>query len=196
MGFMDILKGVGKIAGFAAAPLTGGLSAIPAAALSAGGALLGGATDAIAANRGTKLDASLNADALRTQRQGENRAERDDAWKKLQQAAYTRSSQGYTPPELRSDVLDRTRTLPAFGIARTGGPSASVMQGAQGLESEVLKRLMEGSQLPPITDVNQASKMGGWEKLLNVLGPALSVGGAAKKTTQPQYPSYTPLEKF
>lgn len=151
---------------------------IPAIAAAAGSAM-SAAAKAKAANRGQQLQASVDQDRLRLDRQAEDRAERGDAWQKLQNAAYIlNEAKPYTPPSLTG--VRGTYTLPTFGIARSTGPSASELAGATGLEREVLRRLVGGSQLPPLTDISKYTKMGGWEKFFNIAGPALGALGSAK----------------
>src|SRR4051812_17737457 len=121
---MSIWGTIAKFAGHAFAPLTGGLSEIPG---SIGGRLLDqvgkgaqGAAQSMAGNRGTALDASLDRDRIATGRQAEDRTERDDAWKKIQQAAYVMNgAQNYAPPTLQTS--QGSRTLPSYGF----GPHAS-----------------------------------------------------------------------
>jgi hypothetical protein len=129
--------------------------------------ILGAASGSMANNRGAGIAAGLDADQVATQRQAENRTERDDAWKRLQNADYAQHTQGYTNP----------RGLPSFGIARTGPMGADVLKGSQGLEDEAMRRLVDGPQIRPLTDVEKKSKMGGWEKFMNIAGPVAGFFG-------------------
>jgi hypothetical protein len=62
-----------------------------------------GAAQSMAGNRGTALDASLTRDRMATSRGAEDRNERDDAWKKIQQAAYVMNgTHDYAPPTLQT----------------------------------------------------------------------------------------------
>ncbi|MCI0423635.1 MAG: hypothetical protein L0312_31200, partial [Acidobacteria bacterium] len=171
-------KKLAPIAGIAAAPFTGGASLWGTLA-SLGGQAAGDIAGSMAQNRGAKLAASLDRDQIATARQASERAERDDAWKKLLASDYTLGSTGYKPAEFTSQFTGKT-TLPTFGTTgRMGGPSEAVRTGAQGLQAEVLKRLTGGPQLS-LTDVDKMSRMGFWEKLANVAGPGLSIAGAVQ----------------
>jgi len=205
MGFWSTLGKIGGgLGSIVAAPFTAGTSlAWLPAALAAGGTIAGGLASGRASNRGTAAALSvdqqrlaLEGDQTRINQQAENRTERGDAWKKLLNADYTLNSKGHTPATLTSQFTG-TRALPSFGIARTGGPSEAVTQGATGLQSEVLKRLTSGSQLPGVTatpDLSQYAKPGIWERILGIAAPVAtglgSIYGAIGK--QASSPTATP----
>jgi hypothetical protein len=119
---MSIWGTIAKVAGHVFAPMTGGLSEIPG---SIGGKLLDqvghgaqGAAQSMASNRGSALEASLDRDRIATGRQAEDRTERDDAWKKIQQAAYVMNgAHDYAPPTLQTS--QGARTLPSYGFGPT-----------------------------------------------------------------------------
>lgn len=175
MGFWGGLAKIGGIVGGGlATAFTGGAAApLLGAALSMGGQVAGSLADSAAANRGTKLDASQEQDRINTLRGVEDRNSQGDAWKRLQQAQYILNKKaGYTP------AMTGAGQVASFGTAPTGAPSEDMMTGARGLSADTLRRLTEGSQLPPTSDVNKLSKMSVWEKLMNIAGPTLSGLGA------------------
>lgn len=190
---MSIWGTIAKFAGHAFAPMTGGLSEIPG---SIGGRLLDqvgtgaqGAAQSAAHNRGTALEASLDRDRIATGRQAEDRTERDDAWKKIQQAAYVMNgTHDYAPPTLQTS--QGARTLPSYGF----GPHASTpaeMQGAQGLQAEVMRRLTGGSQLPPLTDLDKYTHQGTFEKIAGLTGFLAPLAGTIlNQPRKPKPPVY------
>lgn len=185
MSFLSKLGKYAAIGGLGAAGLvTGGstLAAIPGL-LGAGGKILGDVAKSSANNRGEKLGASQNQDQINTQRarlqldqDAENRDERESAWKQLQRIAYAKDQAN---PAQRPGYLPEQYFNPN-AVRRT---SQTELDGAKGLEGELMARMQGGPRqlkLPALTDVNKMSKMGGWEKLFNVAAPALSLAGQFK----------------
>lgn len=137
---------------------------------------LGALAQSDANNRGAQISAGTLADQIATQRQAEDRAERDDAWKRLLNADYVQHYQGYTPPTV--NTINGPRQLQSFGLARTTPYDATMQQGAQGLQAEVMKRLQNGPQERPLTNVDKLSQPSTWEKLANYGAMGLSAYGA------------------
>lgn len=127
---------------------------------------LGNLSHSMANNRDAGMAASLDRDQINIHRQDEDRREREDSWRKLNQADYA-SQAGPITPYVRGEA----RNMPGYT------PGENVAKGAKGLQTEVLKRLTEGSQLPPVTDVEKRSKMGKFEKLVNAGGVVASLFG-------------------
>ena len=168
------IVGAGTAAGVggASAAGTGGiLSSIGSVgkALPAIGQMTGALTKGMAANRGTSAELALAQGELGTSQEAENRAERGDAWKKLLNANYILNDKGYTAP-VNTNRFSSMATLPTYGMARTGEYSDTVKQGATGMQAEVLKRLIGGSQLPA-TDLTQYGNPSVWEKILGIAAP-------------------------
>lgn len=134
----------------------------------AAGAGLAGIANAGANNRGEALNANLTADQMALNREVENRAERNDVWKKIQQTQYMQNRPGYVPKA----------GLPTYGIA-SGPTTATEKQAASGLEQELLKRLLGGSQLP-VTDVNKYTKPGVFERIASYAAPVMGAFGARR----------------
>lgn len=180
---MSFWSGLGKVLGIAApivaAPFTGGasLGALVPKIIGAGGVALGSLAKTQAANRGTQLGADMDMDRLRLARAADDRASGTDAWKKLQQASYTQNRTPYQAPMVNGHQLS------TFGFGH-GGSTPEELQGAQGMQKEVLARLTGGSQLPPLTDTHQAGQMSGWEKLLNILAPTMTIAGQFGQANQ------------
>lgn len=155
-------------------PSAGGFSALSGLlggkALGAAGTAISAASNSAAHNRGVTLDANLTGDQLAVNRQAEDRTERDDAFKRLQQADYLANrTQGYQAPTLHGQPLYD----PGFGYKAS---TPTEVSGANGMRDELLKRLQGGSQLP-VTDVNQFTKPSTAERIGGYAAPAFSVLG-------------------
>lgn len=162
---MSFWSGLLKVGAGVAAPFTGGASLAAVPMIDAIGAGVNGATQAAAANRGTKLQATMDADMMRMRADEQNRAAMGDATKKLAQAAYIgRGGASFTP------------TTPYSYSFAPSGASDAQKQGAALMEQEMLKRMKNPVG---VSDYDKAGKMGFWEKLGNVVGPAASMFGAA-----------------
>lgn len=182
MSFWSKLGKYAGIAGAGAAGLfTGGSTwaAIPGL-VGAGGQILGDIAKTKANNKGETLAANQNQDQINTQRAGlqldqdaENRAERESAWKMLQRLAYTKDQAN---PMQRPAYLPEKYYNPN-AVRRT---SQTELDGAAGLEKELMARLQGGPNrlnIAPLTNVKDATKMSGWEKLLNIAGPSMKLAG-------------------
>lgn len=133
------------------------------------GAGLAGIARAGAQNRGAELNAQLTREQLDLNRAAENRAERGDVWKKIQQSQYL---QNRTPYQARPG-------LPTFGTTR-GATTDVERQGAQAMEQELLRRLLNGSSLPPPTDVSRYTKPGVFERIAGYTAPVIGAYGGRK----------------
>lgn len=200
MGFLDILKGIGKVGlNVGAGMVPGGslaTSALKAGMGGASGALgagVGAMSQSAANNRGEKFSGQLDLERLLMERdqqiqnqlllrEQDGRASGADAWKKLLSAQHT-----LNPSAMPS--------VSPYAVARPG-PTDATKQGAEALTAEVMTRLQGGNALPmptqrPVTsndeafrvdpkllDAGKGEKAGGWLSLL--LG---GLGAAAQART-------------
>jgi hypothetical protein len=190
-----VAAGVGKAAsavGSAASAATGG-----GAGAGAGGGLggwagladiagkgLGAISQAQASNRGARAAGQLDYDqnviaaereynSALNDRQREDRDERGDAWRRLQQAEYVLNRQAGTAPGYLADT--------PYYKTGTKATTEGERQGAEGLKREVMLRLMEGSQLPdvqraaitPRDEFNKNLKPSAWETIAGYAQPVL-----------------------
>jgi hypothetical protein len=190
---MSIWSTLAKIGGAVAAPFTGGASLALPALFEAGGAALGGASQASASNRGAQIEAAIEQERLRqqqeknyrealVQREQEGRASATDAFRKLQQTSYLMNRADYTPTSVTSQ--GKPLRLASFGFGPKSATESEIT-GADALRTEVLKRLTQGNAIPevqapsPFTIDPKLLKGSIWEKLAGIAGPALSLYGAA-----------------
>jgi hypothetical protein len=172
------LKPIAKIGAVAAAPFTGGASLSAMPLLDAAGNMLSEGAQASAANRGSQIDTLMDQERLRMGARTEDRANRGDLWRQMQQAAYVGSGgQGYAAPT----IVGRTglKSLPQFGFGPRGSTDAE-MRGAAGLSSEALGRL-EGGPREEFTIDPKLMKGSIWEKLAGFGGAALSAYAASRR---------------
>ena len=126
MGFLDILKGVGKTAlGFA----TGG----PVGAIGAG---IGAVSQGMAHNRGGKFDGQLDLERALIERELMNNQSRKGAWQGLLSAQHT-INPGARPQLSKYSVAPRQA-------------GAAELSGADALTQEVMARLQRGPQVAKI----------------------------------------------
>lgn len=145
------------------------------------GSMFGDLAQTSATNRGNELSASQYQDQIATNRGAEDRASMSDAWKHMLQADYVKNrSTGYSSPTVLPTLPGGTpNKLPDFGF----GPKASTpnqVAGATGMNTEVMKRLQNGSQLPPLTNASGPGSLahpGGWEQLFNLVSSGSSLAG-------------------
>jgi hypothetical protein len=65
------------------------------------------------------------------------------------------------------------------------------MQGAQGLQAEVMRRLTGGSQLPPLTDLDKYTHQGTFEKIAGLTGFLAPLAGTIlNQPRKPKPPMY------
>lgn len=153
MGLGGVLGGISKVFGG------------PKGIADLAGAGLSGFAKSSAENRGAQLDASLAGDEMNLRRSQEDRTERDDLWRRLLQAEYVKNWQAPT-----QQFSPYTRAIQ--------GPSDAAKQGAGALSETALARLMGGSSLPAMTDINKYSKPGGLERIAGIAAPFLgAIGG-------------------
>src|SRR5688572_5820422 len=178
MGFMDVLKGVGKAGlGF----LAGG----PVGAIGAG---IGAISQGKAQNRGEKLGGQFDLeqilmardrDLLQRQmsREEEGRASGNDAWKRMLAA------QRVKHPGPRPQLAGKYSTP-----SRVSTPTE--MQGADAMTAEVMARLQGGNPIPQqgMRELAIDPKLmdpGLMERLLGYGAAGLSAWGALRPTPQP-----------
>lgn len=131
------------------------------------GAGLSGIAKAGAGDRSDAANAGYMTDEMNLQRSQEDRAARDAAWKDMMHAEYVKN---YKP----SDTGFSTYSRPIQG------PSDTARQGAGGLSAEAMKRLMDGSQLPAMTDYNKLAKPGALERIGRYASPILGAFGGRR----------------
>lgn len=183
------LAGSGLTAGGVGLGETGAVTGLAGSGFTGGGAAAGGgwgglahaatkyakpiagalntAANTMANNRGVELGANQFADQVATQRQAENRAERDDTWKRLQNANYV-----LNPHASGFEKFGSTFTRPEL--------TDPMRQGAEGLQREALLRLTNGPQIKPLTDVSKMAKPSKWERLAGYGGLAASIYGGTR----------------
>lgn len=159
--------------------------------LGAGGAGISGATQAAASNRGTQLDAAMEAERIRQverdqqerqliARSQEDRDSLTDAYIKSVIANRNMNARGYQPSSL--SLGGQTRAVPSFGTGMAA-PTDVERGDAQSLYDEVSKRLQGGSQLPPLErpapyqNDPALLRPGAGERIGNWLGPVLGTWG-------------------
>jgi hypothetical protein len=200
---MSVWSTILKIAPYAAAPFTGGASLLAAPLTSAIGSAASGAAQGMASNRGTQIGVSLAEQQARQDQQDayqraqlaksqEDRASLTDAAKKLAVSEYRANAQPYTPPTFHSQVTGRDFTPATPANIGTPGPMSDFERaGTAGMQQEIMKRLAGQSTMPvmppnPYEAGNRYTvdprllKGSLWEKILNIVGPAASIYGAAR----------------
>ena len=222
MGFWDVMKKVAlPAASLAAIPFTGGLSATgfmgtlaknAPAIIGAAGSALSKGSQASANNRGAQLDATLTAEQINTNKyrdwyqmmvdrdtsergwQTENRAAEGDAWKRLQQAAYTANSTG-----------PKTGGFSPYTKA-IAGPSDEVKAAAAALAQQKGDAITSGrfntprvmdapAPYTPITLDPKLMKGSAWETLAGYAGGAMEGYGTAVSQKRP-VPTGPPKHTF
>ena len=141
--------------------------------LKTGSTLMGSMGKTLANNRGEALGAEQSQQAYDIARASEDRTERDDLWKRLQQADYTLGSTPYQPASIAGYGSLPGFTLPSFGMSGPP-PSAATMEGAKALQEEALKRLKGGSTLPRRANLS-LTKPGTMENLMGYGSMGLSL---------------------
>lgn len=185
---MSWWKNLLSIGSAVAAPFTGGASLAIPAALEVGGAAAGAGSQAMASNRGAKIDAASQEEILNQNRQrnffdqvlareADNRAATSDALRKVQQGDYLAGGgRPYAAPVVGG------QTLPTYGFGPQNKSEAVRASGAS-LGNEAQNRLQNGNPVPPVPQLQQFRfdpkllKSGFWEKLLGIAGPAASALG-------------------
>jgi hypothetical protein len=179
MGFWSKLGKVGLIAGAGAATAFTGGAAAPLL-----GAAIANAAKGSATNRGEKFEGQTTLEQLmlmreqqqqqqQIAREAEGRAGSSDAWRKL--ISTSRTLQPGARPQLSP-----------YSIAPRQASEAE-MQGAGGLQAEVLARLQGGNPIPqvnqhPLAIDPKLLDAGKWEQILGLVGAGLSAYGGWKKS--------------
>lgn len=169
---MSFWSALGKIGAVAGAPFTGGasLSAIPV--IDAIGAAAGAGSQAAASNRGTKLSALMDQDAMRMRAAQEQRTSESDALRKLAQAKYISDGGAHF----------KSTTPYSYSFAPEA-PGVKQHEAATLLENEMMKRLSNPMQL---SDYGKQMNPGFWEKFGGMFGAGASAyGGAMQKQRSP-----------
>lgn len=171
MGFLDVLKGIGKtVAPMALNLVAPGAGSVLSGVMSGVGAATGAASQGMASNRGTQMDALLaqqrqNTDQTRDYnaaniqhgtlaedqkkrmfdeliaRSAEGRASGNDAMRNLTRTSAIMNRDNYQPPVVNG------HQLPSFGIAAKGA-TANERVGAANYQGEVMNRLLNGNPTP------------------------------------------------
>lgn len=175
------LKPVAKLGSIAAAPFTGGASLAALPAIDAVGAAMGAGSQANANNRGQQFTGQLemarilnernrlNADAdndffnQTVAREQENRAGRQDAWRKLL------SAQRVTNPGAQPN-------LSPYAIAPRQATHAETTA-ATALSEEVRNRLINGNPMPEVTRRTVSDPMALIDPKLLKAGKGESISG-------------------
>lgn len=199
---MSFWKTLGKIgmaaAPIVAAPFTAGtsLSWLPAA-LGAGGAALGAASQGSAQNRDAKFSGQMDLEKLlmerdqqsqnmRISREQEGRASGTDAWRKL-----------LASERILGNASGSSRpSLSPYSMAPRAA-SSSELQGASAMRDEVLARLTGGNQIPmpterPLAVDPKLLDAGGGEKTAGWLGALLQSLGQMRQAQPGQGEVRTP----
>lgn len=138
--------------------------------LKAAGRGIGALTQTAASNRGTELDAMMEADKMRLLMERDRRESETDLWKKLQAMNYVKSGGKKPSGPMRSAS---GRMIPQFSF----GPSpisAADQRVASTLEQQLMQRLLN----PPVArDYDSKMKPGKLERLGNWLGPIAGFAG-------------------
>lgn len=150
---------------------------IAALGMSAAGKGIGAMSQSAANNRGQRLQAQMDQDRMRLAVQEENRTQERDILKKLAQADYLRS--GGAQFQASGPYSASFAPRPTSDAQREAG---------RYMEQELMRRLSQPFQLQ---DYSKNMKPSGREKAGNILGPLLSMGGAA---TMPMTGGAAPMD--
>lgn len=171
--------GAGTAGTAAGAAKGGGLmsSLLKPATLSTIGRGLGAVAETQAGNRGTTLDAMMEADRLKLDQRQDRRAEESDLWRKIQAANYMKSGGKPKTPAVSSSGA----TLPSFGF----GPPPISEEDKQ-MAATLLPQLQD-KLANPMQPRDYDSKMnpGKMESILGWLSPALSGFSAIQEGRNP-----------
>lgn len=121
------------------------------------GAGLGAEAESRANERGTQADYALTRAALEPARSQENRAARGQAWKDLQRAEYMLGRK--LPTEAPGHLSGAGSQYYTPGGGRFRDTTDAERTGAEGMRSELLKRLTGGPELERLPDMPQAGKL-------------------------------------
>jgi len=138
------------------------------------GKIVGGASTGIQDNRLIQGNFAQKYDQNMLAAQTNRNATEADALKKLAQTSYlTNGHAGYTPPTIQ--LGGQQRTAPDLGAGFTA-PSATQVQGAQNLQSQLAARLAPGGTYTP-QPLSSYATPGPGETALNYLGPGINAAG-------------------
>lgn len=168
-GIMDLLKKSGSSA------LKGLLSPQGMEGLGRGVGAIG---QTQASNRGTELDAMMEADRQKLLAERDRRDEQTDLWKKLQAADYMKS--GGTPASGPS-MSANGKPFTSFGFGPKPISDANKAM-ASTMETQLLDRLQHPTEL---RDYDSKMKPGGLEKATDYLGPILTAMGIGRQAAKP-----------
>lgn len=152
----------GAVASHSAGSVLAGMgkNLITSKGLDAAGKAVGAYGQTAADNRGTRLQAIMDQDALRLRAQEDNRAGESDAMAKLASANYIQNS---TAP---------AQVNPKYGYGPIA-PSDAQKQAAALLQAEMLKRIQSGGYKP--SDISGEMNPGTGERISNYVAPGLSL---------------------
>jgi hypothetical protein len=175
---MSFWKALGKIGAIGAAPFTGGASLSVLPLIDAVGSAASAGSQAAASNRGTRLQALMDADQMRMAAAREQRASESDILRKLAQTAYLRQGGSQFKPSTQYSYSFAPRAA-----------SAEQMRSAGDLERELLRRMVNPMQL---SDYGKDMKPGFWEKFGGIVGAGATGLSAAMQRRQDQPPTTPP----
>jgi hypothetical protein len=143
------------------------------------GKTIGSATSAAASNRGLAGEFQQKYDQLMLDAQANQRTNESDAMRKLAQTDYINQGGSHYNPASPFSIGGKSYDNTDLGFGPTPiGPGQS--EGAQTLQSQLLKRLQPGGSYTP-TNPSTFTKPGTGETIGNWVGPAISGLGAASK---------------
>lgn len=145
---------------------------------------LGSLGQSSANNRGTVLDAMMEADKLRMEAAQQRRAEESDIMKKMQIAEYLKNG-GAGDFEPSTSAMGRQFTKFSFGPKATTDAEKKM---AAILEEQLRDRLAHPMEL---SDYSKMYKPSGFERTMNYLAPIFSVWGAGRGAGRYQVPQTT-----